>query len=186
MHTGLVEKAKKVEDLSPDNIEKQMQEMRGKNMECLKTMIWDMHPKLMNLFRENQVLIELEETLDTVKEYFSEDAKKNFKDEVDEIDILNKNGHFAYVCSKMDYYKDLEQRMGDATVRINKAAQRAKILVKKLTNFKLNKDFLKKMLVEEFKKRNLDCNAAPKKTEPHQKINLVDSNNAQSKFYHSL
>jgi hypothetical protein len=186
MHSDLVEKAKRVEDLSPDNIEKQMQEMKGKNMECLKAMIWDLHPKLMNLFRENQVLIELEETLDTVKEYFSEDAKKNFKDEVDEIDILNKNGHFAYVCSKMDYYKDLEHRMGDATVRINKAAQRAKVLVKKLTDFKLNKDFLKKMLVEEFKKRDLDCNSAPKITEPQQKINLVGSNNAQSKSYFYL
>jgi hypothetical protein len=43
----------------------------------------------------------------------------------------------------MDHYKDLEKRMEEATVRINKATTRAKILVNQLTDFKLNKEFLK-------------------------------------------
>lgn len=107
------------------NLEQHMKELRAANLEKLKSMIWDLHPRLMNLFRENPVLIELEETLDTVKEYFTEEAKKEFKDEVDEIDILNKNGHFAYVCSRMDHYKNLEQKMGAAAVRITKATARA-------------------------------------------------------------
>ena len=56
----------------------------------------------------------------------------------------------------MDYYKDLERRMEEATVKINKASARAKILVHQLTDFKLNKNFLRKMLHNEFERRNLN------------------------------
>jgi hypothetical protein len=180
VHQELLYKANRVEQLSPGHIEKEFTELRDKNMEALKNMIWDLHPKLMNLFRENQVLIDLEETLDTVKEYFVDDTKKSFKDEVDEIDILNKNGHFAYVCSRMDYYKDLEQRMADTTQTISKASNRAQILVKKLTNFKLNKDYLKKMLVDEFKRRNIDCSGKPA-VQAKPRVNVLSGAQAQGK-----
>ena len=82
-------------------------------MEKFKSMVWDLHPKIMNLFRQNPILIELEETLDSVKEYFidfngktyeyslsPEDAKRGFKEEVEEIEILNKNGKL--------YHRDLK------------------------------------------------------------------------------
>jgi hypothetical protein len=141
--------------MSQASITKQLQSKRQEKLEGLKAMVWDLQPKLMNLFRQDPVLIELEETLDTVKEYFLDDAKKDFKSEADEIDILNKNGHFAYVCSRMEYYKELEKKMGDDTNRINKVTNRAKGLVHKLTNFELDKDFLRRKLTEEFKKRNL-------------------------------
>lgn len=150
-HNELLEKEKKLDQLSSENIQKQINENRIGFMEKFKTMVWDLHPKIMNLFRQNPVLIELEETLDAVKEFFSAEAKKNFKDDVEEISVLNKNGgfgrvydlgHFAYVCSRMDYYKELERRMEDATIKINKATARAKILVNQLTDYKLNKEFL--------------------------------------------
>lgn len=181
VHYELLEKAKKVEQLAPGHIKKEFSDLCERGMEQLKDMIWGSHPKLMNLFRDNQVLIDLEETLDTVKEYFADDTKKQFKDEVDEIDILNKNGHFAYVCSRMDYYKDLEQRMGDTADTINQAAKRAKILVDKLTNFKLNKEALKKMLVEEFKKRNIDCSMKPA-GQAKPRMNVLSSSQPQGKL----
>lgn len=104
-HRELLGKAKQMEEFSADNIQTQLKERRQEFMEKLKSMVWDLHPKIMNLFRQNPILIELEETLDSVKEYFvdfngktyeyslsPEDAKRGFKEEVDEIEILNKNG----------------------------------------------------------------------------------------------
>lgn len=146
----VIQKAKKVEELNFD-----MKEEKLKNSQHLKALIWDLHPKMMNQISNNPVLIELEETLDMVREYFTDEPRKAFKDEVDEIDILNKNGHFAFVCSKMDYYNDLDKRMSDDTTKLTKATARAKMLVSKLTNFKLNKEMLRKMLREEFSKRKL-------------------------------
>lgn len=151
----LLEKAQKIQDISPENIELQMKELRKQYMDKVKALIWDLHPKIMNMFRQNPVLIELEETLDTVKEYFTDEPKNAFKEEIEEIDMLNEKGYFAYICSRMDHYKDLGQRMQDATTKINKAKGRAKVLVSQLTDFTLNKEFLKKMLDDEFKKRNL-------------------------------
>ena len=71
----------------------------------------------------------------------------------------------------MDHYKDLERRMDEATVRINKATARAKILVNQLTDFKLNKEFLKKMLSNEFSRRNLNsCDVGDKSSS---RLNLI-------------
>ena len=150
-------------------------------MDHIKTKIWDLHPVIMNLFRQNPTLIELEETLDTVKEYFGEEAKKEFKDWVDEIDILNKNGHFAYVCSRMDYYKDLEKRMDWVTGKINKARARAKALVQQLTDFTLNEEFLLKMLAAEFEKRHLQVASESnvQSSANPEKVDLLDSQTFQ-------
>jgi hypothetical protein len=73
----------------------------------------------------------------------------------------------------MDYYKDLERRMEEATVRINKATARAKILVNQLTDFKLNKDFMRKMLHSEFQRRNLNNGESVDKSSC--KVNLIRS-----------
>lgn len=59
-----------MEEFSTDSIQKQLKERRLVFMEKFKSMVWDLHPKIMNLFRQNPILIELEETLDSVKEYF--------------------------------------------------------------------------------------------------------------------
>ena len=104
-HRELLKKAKQMDEFSADNIQTQLKDRRARFMDKFKSMVWDLHPKIMNLFRQNSILIELEETLDSVKEYFvdfngktyeyshsPEDAKRGFKEEVEEIEILNKNG----------------------------------------------------------------------------------------------
>lgn len=176
--SSLLLKAQRINDMSPENVEQHMKQMRSAHWDKLKGIISGLQPQLMDLFRRNPVLVELEETLDTVKEYFVEDAKREFKSEVDEIDILNKNGHFAYVCSRMAHYKELEDRMANATVRINKATARAKVLVSKLTNFKLNKGFLQKMLREEFSKRGLDVERPKVSPARPERVSLTGANNA--------
>ena len=112
-HRELLSKAKQMEEFSAESIQNQLKERRQIFMEKFKSMVWDLHPKIMNLFRQNPILIELEETLDSVKEYFidfngktyeyslsPEDAKRGFKEEVEEIEILNKNGKL--------YHRDLK------------------------------------------------------------------------------
>ena len=80
----------------------------------------------------------------------------------------------------MDYYKDLERRMEEATVRINKTTARAKILVNQLTDFKLSKDFLRKMLQSEFERRNLNNSDSAEKSTL--KVNLINNqSNVRSK-----
>jgi hypothetical protein len=69
-HRELLSKAQQMEEFSTDSIQKQLKDRRLVFMEKFKAMVWDLHPKIMNLFRQNPILIELEETLDSVKEYF--------------------------------------------------------------------------------------------------------------------
>ena len=68
--------------------------------------------------------------------------------------------------------------MEEATVRINKATARAKILVNQLTDFKLNKEFLRKMLQNEFSRRNLNsCDTGDRAAN---RLNLIRSEGNQN------
>ena len=57
---------------------KNSQQKEMSSMENLKKDMWNNHPKIMDMVREDKNLLALEDKLDTVKEFFEE--KKQLKD----------------------------------------------------------------------------------------------------------
>jgi hypothetical protein len=187
-HEKLARKVAELHQLEEGNLREQMKQRREAKMEHLKALLWSMHGKIMSQFRGNKTLVELEETLDTVKEFFHEESTQQFKEEVEELDMLNKNGHFSYICSRMDHYKELEKEMSNSTSRIKRATGKAKILVGQLTGIGLKREVIRQLLFNEFKKNGLYVEDVIYQAPPRPSLNVnsglqkEEQKRPQSKF----
>ena len=70
-----------------------------------------------------------------------------------ETEILNRNGNFAYVCNRKKYYEDVQKQMKEISQKLDGTTQECEKLVDNLTSFKLNREEFRKILREEFEKR---------------------------------